>query len=106
MGKITIIEEAAQEVLIVDTDGVQGVPGPPGPAGPAGTSADAQDRFYIHNQIEPAAQWIINHPLDKYPSVTVVDSAGSTVIGDVIYPSSSQIIVGFSAAFGGKAYLN
>ena len=61
---------------------------------------------YTHNQINASAEWIIQHNLNKYPSVTVVDSAGNMVIGDVIYNSENQITITFQSAFSGKAYLN
>jgi hypothetical protein len=61
---------------------------------------------YIHVQSIASDTWTINHPLDKFPSVTVVDSAENVVYGNVQYISMTQIQVTFSAAFGGKAYLN
>jgi hypothetical protein len=54
----------------------------------------------------PAALWDVIHPLNKRPSVTVVDSAGSVVVGAVEYLSDSEIQITFSAAFAGLAYLN
>jgi len=64
------------------------------------------DANKIHLQAIPEAVWVINHTLNKYPSVTVVDSAGSLVVGDVEYDSPSQVTVRFAAAFSGKAFLN
>lgn len=61
---------------------------------------------YIHDQMSSADTWTINHNLDKYPSVSVVDSAGSLVIGDVQYISRNALIVTFVGEFSGKAYLN
>lgn len=61
---------------------------------------------YIHDQMSSADTWTINHNLDKYPSVSVVDSAGSLVIGDVKYISRNALIVTFVGEFSGKAYLN
>lgn len=61
---------------------------------------------YQHNQPAAAAVWTVVHGLAKYPSVTVVDSAGDEVEGQVRYLSSNEIEIAFSAAFAGKAYLN
>ena len=61
---------------------------------------------YTHNQIVPLSVWTITHNLKKYPSVTVVDSSGSVVVGDVKYLSENELQVSFSGAFAGKAYLN
>lgn len=61
---------------------------------------------YLHNQAVAATTWTINHPLSFQPNVTVVDSAGDQVEGDVSYPSATQVVVRFSAAFAGSAYLS
>ena len=61
---------------------------------------------YVHNQSIPSATWVIPHNLLRYPSVDVVDSAGTQVVGDVQYDSNNQITINFVGAFSGKAYLN
>jgi len=61
---------------------------------------------YAHNQSASASTWTITHNLGFFPSVTVVDSGGTTVIGDVSYISENQVSITFSAAFGGKAYFS
>jgi hypothetical protein len=61
---------------------------------------------YIHYQNSSSSVWVITHYLGRFPSVTVVDSAGSEVVGDVTYDSDNQVTVRFMAAFSGKAYLN
>ena len=61
---------------------------------------------YTHTQTSASAIWTITHSLNCFPSVTVVDSAGSVVIGDVEYISATTVRVTFIAAFAGKAYLN
>ena len=67
---------------------------------------EAATNTYVHDQMVASAHWTIEHNLDKYPSVSVVDSAGSIVIGDVQYISRNQLIVTFIGEFSGKAYLN
>ena len=61
---------------------------------------------FTFQQMVPAAIWTINHPLEKKPSVTVIDSAGSKVEGDVTYPSDAQVVLTFGAGFSGSAILN
>lgn len=62
---------------------------------------------YTHLQSAPAATWTINHNMDKYPSVSVVTSAGDIVGGaEVNYINKNKLTISFSAAFSGKAYLN
>lgn len=71
-----------------------------------GGGGTGEDASYVHVQSTPAALWSISHGLGKYPSVTVVDSGGSVVEGDVNYISTNNVQLTFSAAFSGSAYLN
>lgn len=61
---------------------------------------------YTFCQDAPLVVWNITHNLGKFPSVTVVDSGNSIVIGDVTYISSNQIQIEFADPFNGCAYLN
>lgn len=61
---------------------------------------------YIFEQAEAATTWYVYHNLNKYPSVTVVDSAGTTIDCTVIYINSNECELRFNAAFKGYAYLN
>lgn len=61
---------------------------------------------HIHTQTTSSASWSINHGLGKYPAVTIVDSAGSEVIGEVSYTDNNNLIISFTASFSGKAFLN
>lgn len=53
-----------------------------------------------------AKVWVIKHDLDKMPSVVVKDSAGNTVVGESEYVDKNTVILSFSGAFSGKAFLN
>lgn len=64
------------------------------------------DKFFAFSQMTPAATWNIAHPLKKFPSVTVVDSGGSFVVGEISYIDNDNVTVTFQSAFAGKAYLN
>lgn len=64
------------------------------------------DKHYLHVQDLAAATWTVTHNLGKRPSVTVVDSAGTMVHGDVGYVSDAELVITFSAPFGGRAYCN
>lgn len=61
---------------------------------------------YTHNQIAMASTWNISHNLNKYPSVSVVDSSEQLVYGDVQYSNLNTLSITFNSAFSGKAYLN
>lgn len=69
-------------------------------------NAVKQDAKHVHDQIVPSTTWTIDHNLNKFPSVTVIDSVNNVVVGDIEYVSNSQIILTFSVQFSGKAFLN
>ena len=86
-----------------------------------GEGALVKDRFYdfavftlstqgvptfIFNQGVPASTWNIQHNLGKFPSITVVDTAGTVVMGQYDYVDNNNITLTFAAGFAGKAYLN
>lgn len=70
------------------------------------TKVQEATQTYIHNQLSASDTWVIEHNLRKKPSVTVVDSGDSVVIGEVTYINDNKISISFAAAFSGKAYLN
>lgn len=71
-----------------------------------GTVPTSQLPIYVHTQSSPSTTWTITHNLNKYPSVTIIDSANDEVIGEVRFTSINQVVLTFSAAFSGKAFLN
>lgn len=71
-----------------------------------GYTGGGGDAAHTHVQGTPATVWTVTHGLAKRPSVTVTDSAGNVVYGDVKYLSNSSLTITFSAAFSGNAYLN
>lgn len=64
------------------------------------------DKTYIFNQVTPSTLWVIQHNLNKYPSVTSVNSNNVVYYGNVVYVDANNLTVEFSAGFSGKAYLN
>ena len=66
----------------------------------------AADKFFAYEQTVSSKLWSVDHGLNKYPSITVVDSAGSVVIGEVIYVSLNSVLITFVGEFMGKAYFN
>jgi hypothetical protein len=61
---------------------------------------------HIHTQTVSSSTWSITHNLNKYPSVSVVDSSNEEVIGEVQHINPNSLTVKFSAPFSGKAFLN
>jgi len=73
-----------------------------GPQGPAGTAANI---FYTHTQATPSATWTINHNLNGNPTAVVFDSANTQCEGTFSYPTLNQMVITFTAAFSGVAYV-
>ena len=76
-----------------------------------GSTVSWTNTTHTHTQSSAASTWTINHNSNRYPSVTVVDSAETVVIGTVVYNSANQITLTFfvegdAYEFTGKAYLN
>ena len=64
------------------------------------------DKHYVHKQETSSDTWEVIHNLGKEPAVTVVDSAGTEVIGEVEYVNLNKCILKFQAPFSGKAIFN
>ena len=67
---------------------------------------ETTDKNYFYTQSTASDVWKITHNLNKYPSVTIIDSSGNEVIGDVEYNSINQVTLTFAGAFKGTATLN
>jgi hypothetical protein len=61
---------------------------------------------YTFTQPIPSASWSVTHNMNKFPSVTIVDSAGNIVEGETVYNSLNTCTLNFQGSFSGKAYFN
>lgn len=93
-----IVEPVIQNITVVDSTANITVAAP----GPQGNPADV---FYTHVQAAPSAVWTINHNLGGEPTAVVLDSAGTQCEGTFSYPSKSQMVITFTGAFAGTAYV-
>jgi hypothetical protein len=91
--RVTTIVQPTQTVTVLDKYSIVGL----------GTSSD---KHFVYLQNTPSSSWVITHNLNKRPSVVVVDSAESVVVGEVEYNSDNQVTLTFAGAFSGKAYFN
>lgn len=98
------IEIVVTEEIIQVEVGAFGPQGPQGPQGPPGATT-AANLFYVHTQGTPSATWTIDHNLGGNPTAVVQDSAGTTCEGNFSYPSVNRLVITFSAAFSGVAYV-
>lgn len=92
-----VVHEETLTVQIA-TPGLQGPPGPQGPAGSAGGTA------LIHVQGAPSTSWNIVHSFGREPNVVIVID-GAQVIADVVYPTSTTVVINFGEPQTGKAIL-
>ena len=61
---------------------------------------------FNHQQGISSTTWTIKHNLNFYPNVTVVDSAGTIVEGEITYTNRNSLVLTFQSAFSGNAYLS
>ena len=101
--------------------GTQGTQGTAGLQGISGAALDNTDDLtegttnkyftvgrvsYDHMQGAASSSWAITHNLGFKPNVTVIDSAGNIVEGEIAYTNSNSLTVSFQSAFSGNAYLS
>lgn len=67
---------------------------------------EEEDKEFIFNQPTPSVTWTVNHNLNKFPSVSVVNTNNILMYGNTTYVDKDNLIITFSAGFSGKAYLN
>ena len=67
---------------------------------------DQQTGNLVFEQPTALKEWNIQHNLNRFPSVTVVDDTNTMVIADVKYVDENNVIVTFSKPFSGKAFFN
>lgn len=89
-----IVTIAEQTILLVETDHQ------------SSTSNTSSSTTFTFEQSVASDTWNVMHNLDKYPSVSIVDSGGNLVDGEVKYVTSNRILINFTSPFSGKAYLN
>ena len=61
---------------------------------------------FVYEQAQASDTWHIQHNLNKYPSVEIVDSSGNKFFPAVQWVDENNIIVTMNGATKGKAYLN
>ena len=62
---------------------------------------------FTFTQSSSSATWTVTHNLGYRPGgVSVVDSAENVVMGDIVHSSDNALVINFSSAFTGKAYIS
>ena len=94
-----------QGVVYIPVPGPRGLPGSVAGTLPYTSITGVPALAYLYPQATPSAFWDVTHALGYYPAVTVMDSAGSVVQGDIQHLSANRLTLTFSAAFSGQASL-
>jgi hypothetical protein len=98
-----VIETPSDEVIIAEGEtGPQGATGPQGPQGPPGVSGDKN----FTQAFSSATSVTVDHNLGKFPAVSVFDTAGDEIIGDVDHETINQLIITFGVATSGTVVCN
>ncbi len=71
-----------------------------------GDTVTLRSASYVFEQGVASDTWVIQHNLNKYPSVVTVDSAGSVFGASVVYEGLNKCTVYINGATTGRAYLN
>jgi hypothetical protein len=82
--------------------GEPGVAGTPGPAGPPGTNGGA----FTYTPSDARDVWYITHNLGFNPSVRVQDNFNNEYFGQIAYTDTNNVVLTFSQAVYGTAYLS
>ena len=67
---------------------------------------DEKDLSYVHDQPTASTTWIINHNLNKKPSVRLEDLTGADIMGEIDYTNNNTVRIQFAIPVAGTAYLN
>jgi hypothetical protein len=65
----------------------------------------AEDKHY-KTALMDGDIWQIEHNLNKYPSITVVDTANNVIYGEVNYNDLNNVTITFASSVTGYAYFN
>ena len=75
-------------------------------ADPTGPSAVGAVDAHYEQFFTSASNVSVTHNLAKLPAVTVIDSAGDEVVGDIHHASANAFTLTFSAPFSGTVFCN
>ena len=108
MSNISIVngDQVSLDVVNKTVGGLSVVSQPTSNVSVAGIISGKGDSHFVYTQSTPESVWEVTHSLNKKPSVTVVDSAGTQVLGDVQHIDNDNLTITFVNQFSGKAYLN
>jgi len=101
--EVIVVEPVIQNITVVDSTASINITAP-GPQGPSGVFTPAEI-CYVHTQAVSSSISTIDHNAGGQPTAVALDSAGTQCEGTFSYPSTNQMIITFTAAFSGTAYV-
>jgi hypothetical protein len=61
---------------------------------------------YLHTQTVALDTWTVTHNLGYMPSITIIDSGGNEVEGNIVYTDVNSAVLTFTSEISGQAYLS
>lgn len=71
-----------------------------------GQTVKVESKTYVYEQGEVSNVWIVNHNLNKYPVITLIDSSGRVFEAEKIYNDENTCTIYLNGATTGKVLLN
>ena len=69
-------------------------------------STGVGDKNFVFTQAVASNTWVIQHNLNKFPSVTSVNVNNIEMFGEVVFADVNNLTINFTSASSGKAYIN
>lgn len=60
-------------------------------------------QYYTHNQTTEKTEWIVNHNLGRYPSISVLSVGAVEVLCEIVHVSTNQARIYFNQPYKGLA---
>lgn len=85
--------------------GPKGDKGDKGDQGDPGTPGSGGDKYFLQEFTSQSSQ-VVTHNLNKYPDISLFDSAGTEYDAEVVYDSLNQCTVSWNGSITGKIVCN
>lgn len=69
------------------------------------TAGTGSTYMVYDRQMIVSASWVIDHNLNRYPQITLIDDEGYEIEADVFYNNLNQVTIVFAEPTSGKAVL-
>ena len=101
--EVTVVKE--ENIVSIAATGTQGPKGETGAKGDKGDKGDDGGNFTFEEQVG-SSTWNITHNLGYRPAVQVIDYGNNNIEGEVEHTNANSLVIRFSEAISGYAYLS